>query len=133
MLEAQVNRMLPLLDSELECVDRNHAKLTQLSTNLVEAINMYHILMRESESSQFYGVPHQNHFINHNPMANSPHSLVTAQQYQQLINMPTATDHQYRQLPLAPSGFVLPNPGYVLNTVMTTQIQPPHPDPRSQS
>lgn len=66
VLEAQVNRMLPLIDSELECVDRNHAKLTQLSTNLVEAINMYHILMRESESlgsphlyrQPLYGVPH---------------------------------------------------------------------------
>ncbi|XP_031623780.1 signal transducing adapter molecule 1 [Contarinia nasturtii] len=49
ILEAQVNQMLPLIDSELERVDRNHAKLTQLSTSLVEAINMYHMLMRESD------------------------------------------------------------------------------------
>lgn len=49
ILEAQVNQMLPLIDSELERVDRNHAKLTQLSSNLVEAINMYHMLMRESD------------------------------------------------------------------------------------
>lgn len=48
-LEAQVNQMLPLIDSELECIDRHHAKLTQLSTSLVEAINMYHMLMRESD------------------------------------------------------------------------------------
>lgn len=48
-LEAQVDRMLPLIDSELECIDRHHAKLTQLSTSLVEAINMYHTLMRESD------------------------------------------------------------------------------------
>lgn len=72
ILEAQVNRMLPLIDSELECVDRNHAKLTQLSTNLVEAINMYHILMRESESLEsphayrhpIHGVPHQSAGMN---------------------------------------------------------------------
>lgn len=48
-LEAEVNQMFPLIDSELELVDRHHAKLTQLSTNLVEAINMYHLLMRESD------------------------------------------------------------------------------------
>lgn len=49
ILEAQVNQMLPLIDNELERVDRNHAKLTQLSSNLVDAINMYHTLMRESD------------------------------------------------------------------------------------
>lgn len=49
ILEAQVSQMLPLIDSELERVDRHHAKLTQLSTSLVEAINMYHMLMRESD------------------------------------------------------------------------------------
>lgn len=49
ILEAQVNQMLPLIDSELERVDRNHAKLTQLSSNLVDAINMYHTLMRDAD------------------------------------------------------------------------------------
>lgn len=49
ILEAQVTQMLPLIDNELERVDRDHAKLTQLSTSLVEAINMYHMLMRESD------------------------------------------------------------------------------------
>lgn len=101
VLEAQVNRMLPLIDSELECVDRNHAKLTQLSTNLVEAINMYHMLMRESEGflpSQMYGVPPQNHFINQAiPM---PNHLIAAQQYQQLNAAPFSH---------APSGFVPQN------------------------
>lgn len=48
-LESEVNQMFPLIDTELEIVDRHHAKLTQLSTNLVEAINMYHLLMRDSD------------------------------------------------------------------------------------
>lgn len=59
VLESQVNRMLPLIERELECVDRNHAKLTQLSTSLVEAINMYHMLMSEGASlapAQFYPI-----------------------------------------------------------------------------
>lgn len=49
VLEQMVNQMLPLIDTGLERVDRNHAKLTQLSSSLVEAINMYHMLMRDSD------------------------------------------------------------------------------------
>lgn len=48
-LEEQVNRMLPLIDTELERVDRKHAQLTQLSSDLVDAINLYHLLMREPD------------------------------------------------------------------------------------
>lgn len=43
----QVNAMGPLIDTELETVDKEHAQLTQLSTQLVEALNMYHTLMKE--------------------------------------------------------------------------------------
>ena len=39
--------MGPLIDAELEKVDRKHAQLTQLSSNLVDALNLYHSLMRE--------------------------------------------------------------------------------------
>ena len=39
--------MGPLIDNELERVDRKHAQLTQLSADLVEALNLYHTLMRE--------------------------------------------------------------------------------------
>ncbi|XP_063234980.1 signal transducing adapter molecule 1 isoform X2 [Bacillus rossius redtenbacheri] len=46
-LEEQVNGMGPLIDQELERVDRKHAQLTQLSADLVEAVNLYHTLMRE--------------------------------------------------------------------------------------
>lgn len=48
-LEQQVNQMGPLIDAELERVDRKHAQLTQLSSELVDAINLYHTLMRESD------------------------------------------------------------------------------------
>ena len=43
----QVNAMGPLIDAELERVDRKHAQLTQLSSSLVDALNLYHTLMRE--------------------------------------------------------------------------------------
>lgn len=43
----EVNLMGPLIDAELEKVDRKHAQLTQLSADLVEALTLYHSLMRE--------------------------------------------------------------------------------------
>lgn len=39
--------MGPLIDAALEKVDRRHAQLTQLSSDLVDALNLYHTLMRE--------------------------------------------------------------------------------------
>ncbi|PSN36535.1 Signal transducing adapter molecule 1 [Blattella germanica] len=53
-LEEQVNSMGPLIDQELERVDRKHAQLTQLSFDLVEALNLYHTLMREPAATQSY-------------------------------------------------------------------------------
>ncbi|XP_066599013.1 signal transducing adapter molecule 1 isoform X2 [Prorops nasuta] len=46
-LEEQVTGMSPLIDAALEKVDRRHAQLTQLSSDLVDACNLYHTLMRE--------------------------------------------------------------------------------------
>ena len=40
--------MGPLIDTELEAVDRRHAQLTRLSTELVDALNLYHQLMHEN-------------------------------------------------------------------------------------
>lgn len=132
VLEAQVNKMLPLIDSELESVDRNHAKLTQLSTNLVEAINMYHILMRESEGlgsphvyrQQFYGAPHHNMPIPHSSISHlhSQNHLLDPR-YQHNMN------DQYRQNPYIATGLASLSQQtpqqhtYLPNTVMTTQIQ----------
>lgn len=41
--------MGPLIDSELERVDRKHAQLSKLSGDLVEALSLYHMLMREPQ------------------------------------------------------------------------------------
>lgn len=46
-LEDQVGAMGPLIDQELERVDRRHAQLTRLSHELVDALSLYHSLMRE--------------------------------------------------------------------------------------
>ncbi|CAK1602631.1 unnamed protein product [Parnassius mnemosyne] len=46
-LEARVHAMGPLVDAALERADRRHARLTQLSADLVDALNLYHSLMRD--------------------------------------------------------------------------------------
>lgn len=50
-LEEQVMAMGPLIDTALEKVDRRHAQLTQLSSDLVDAVNLYRTLQREPSSS----------------------------------------------------------------------------------
>ncbi|XP_014213706.1 signal transducing adapter molecule 1 isoform X2 [Copidosoma floridanum] len=52
-LEEQVNAMGPLIDTALEKVDKQHSILTQLSSDLVEAMNLYHTLMREPAISSY--------------------------------------------------------------------------------
>jgi len=46
--------MGPLIDQELERIDRRHAELTKLGSELMEALNMYHNLMREPVMNSQY-------------------------------------------------------------------------------
>lgn len=46
-LEARAHGMGALVDAALERADRRHARLTQLSAELVDALNLYHSLMRD--------------------------------------------------------------------------------------
>ncbi|XP_050670578.1 signal transducing adapter molecule 1 [Leptidea sinapis] len=46
-LEGRVYAMGPLVDAALERADLRHARLTQLSADLVDALNLYHELMRD--------------------------------------------------------------------------------------
>ncbi|XP_044751285.1 signal transducing adapter molecule 1 [Coccinella septempunctata] len=80
LLEQEVNAMGPLIDSELERVDRKHAQLTQLSADLVEALSLYHTLMREpglpSMSKLPYGYPTSSQaFWNNFQSFNGHHTL----------------------------------------------------------
>jgi len=54
-LEEQVNCMGPMIDNELERVDRRHAQLTRLSHQLVDALTLYHTLMRDMPPAPSYG------------------------------------------------------------------------------
>ncbi|GAB6019192.1 hypothetical protein CHUAL_000811 [Chamberlinius hualienensis] len=46
-LEDQCHAMAPLIDQEVEKIDRKHAALSKLSQELMESLDMYHTLMRE--------------------------------------------------------------------------------------
>ena len=82
-LEEQANAMTPLIDNELEKVDRRLAQLTRLSTELVDALNLYHQLMRDSAMTmppgmQQYMSPQQQPYMQ--PPAYTPPQTMYAQQ-----------------------------------------------------
>ena len=49
--------MGPLIDQELERTDRRHAQLTKISSDLVDALNLYHQLMRDTPAVSSYYAP----------------------------------------------------------------------------
>jgi len=90
-LEQQVNGMGPLIDAELELVDRRHAQLTRISTELVDALNLYHQLMHEGQALQQHpgyglGMPNQYQLpaANHAPvyMPHMPGVATSSPQHQ---------------------------------------------------
>lgn len=81
----QVTAMGPLIDAALEKVDRRHAQLTQLSSDLVDALNLYHTLMREPAPPTPSGYtlpkmqPHISPYPFHNPGPPPPHVSLSIQ------------------------------------------------------
>lgn len=71
-LEERCAGMGPLIEQELERIDRRHASLTAASRQLTEALSLYHGLMRAvappvarpSPSNMVYGVPGDGHGAN---------------------------------------------------------------------
>ncbi|XP_011666599.2 signal transducing adapter molecule 1 [Strongylocentrotus purpuratus] len=64
LLEATCNGMAPLIDQELESIDRDHADLTALNHRLMDAFQMYHDLMKEAP---VYGYSMKNMAPNQGP------------------------------------------------------------------
>uniref|UniRef100_A0A1B0CNQ0 Uncharacterized protein n=3 Tax=Lutzomyia longipalpis TaxID=7200 RepID=A0A1B0CNQ0_LUTLO len=112
-LEQQVNQMGPLIDAELERVDGKHAQLTQLSTDLVEAINLYHTLMREPEKPSYMGAA----FNQPTSMYHHPQSMPG------MYGMPPGS--LYQMPPAATAGAGMPPSMHMLPPGMThTQHMP---------
>jgi len=63
--------MGPLIDAELERVDRRHAQLTRLSTELVDALNLYHqvpFMAFEPSKSSYIKANEVQYWIKSTPM-----------------------------------------------------------------
>lgn len=54
-LEEQCKAMGPLIDTELERIDRKHTQLVELNQRVMDALQMYHTLMRENPAYSFKG------------------------------------------------------------------------------
>ncbi|KAK7485980.1 hypothetical protein BaRGS_00022732 [Batillaria attramentaria] len=52
-LEEQCKAMGPLIDTELEKIDRKHTQLVELNQRVMDALQMYHTLMRENPAYSF--------------------------------------------------------------------------------
>jgi len=94
--EDGVNAMGPLIDAELEAIDRRHAQLTRISTELVDALNLYHQLMHDAPMQ--YGMQqHAMHAPYPPPMYMSP---------------PPGGQQMYYPSPAAPSMDMMNGQGY---------------------
>lgn len=147
-LENEVNQMGPLIDAELERVDRKHAQLTQLSGDLVDAINLYHTLMRQPEvigggpmmMPGGFGVPHSmpptimyslpaNMYQMSNPMMSPQSQAGPSPQHQQ-----TPSQQQPSQQGMPHPNF-MPNmnmpPGGMIGQIRNVPKNGPHNIPHS--
>lgn len=52
-LEEQCKAMGPLIDTELEKIDKKHTQLVELNQRVMDALQMYHTLMRENPAYSF--------------------------------------------------------------------------------
>lgn len=100
-LENVVNQMGPLIDSELERVDRKHAQLTQLSSDLIDTINLYHSLMRETERAPALGMY----------SGYTPHQMYAAMPG---AGFPPGSNPAYRMQPSMPPSNMIPPPGMMI-------------------
>lgn len=131
--------MGPLIDQELEKIDRRHAQLTRLGGELVEALNMYHNLMRDPGMGPAVSLPYNMkmgmnmgpasvpNFHPGGPMQHPPYGAypydVNGMNYQNpMMRPPTQPPHSappastYNSMPYAPQQ---------MNGVNTTQINSP--------
>lgn len=118
-LEREVDRMGPLIDAELERVDRKHAQLTQLSADLVEALGLYHSLMREQPQLPY----------SFNQMPQPPHSV--PQPSHGMAPPTSMVPANYNGLPpqsqgMMPPGMGPPNMHYATLPMMPPPGMPPY-------
>ncbi len=118
MLEDTCYAMGPLIDHELEKVDRKHVQLEELNKNLREAMDLYHRLMEEGRIRAAQAK------TNAAQLANQMYqqSQIPSQPYYQVH--PSLQPTQQPQVPAPPSMMYQPQPIY---NQIPTQPQPSMP------
>lgn len=128
-LETRANSMGPMIDTELETVDRRLAQLTRLSTELVDALNLYHQLMREAPPPQMTSSPMQQPYYSMPPMSMPPAHSMGMQSGPQFQPQPQFAP--FYSSPMGPGMTSLPPMGYPgapqdpYASGMWAQAQPP--------
>ncbi|XP_050431727.1 signal transducing adapter molecule 1 [Adelges cooleyi] len=92
ILEAQVNAMTPMIEAQLEQLDKKHSQLTQLCTELLEAVKLYNIFMKEPPAAAYGPKPHENHM----PHTMSPQHMIPPAHMQMYNGMMA----NYPQMPI---------------------------------
>jgi len=82
ILEAQANAMGPMIEAQLEQLDKKHSQLTQLCTELLEAVKLYNIFMKDPLVG--YAPKPQTEPVQHPTM--SPQHNIMHPQHMQMYN-----------------------------------------------
>jgi signal transducing adaptor molecule len=130
ILEAQVNAMGPMIEAQLEQLDKKHSQLTQLCTELLEAVKLYNIFMKEPVA---YAPKSQPESIQ--PPTMSPQHMIHSPHMQMYNGMmanyaPLPVEHYMpgSQYPVNP-GHMMPGP----NIGCPIHEQPPYQIPNMQN
>lgn len=109
ILEAQVNAMAPMIEAQLEQLDKKHSQLSQLCTELLEGVKLYNIYMKDPVSS--YAPKPQTESVQPNTM--SPQHMIHPPHMQMYNGMmanygPVPVEHYL------PSSQYAVNPGHMM-------------------
>lgn len=121
-LEEQCLKMGPLIDQELEVVDKTHASLSSVNSQMVEALNLYCALMKENAAYTPNAMP-QSPYMQQPPPAHQTTGAQTNPQYNyfqpysyaSMPNSMTPTSVPYNHIYSSPA----------INQTQTTYTVPP--------
>lgn len=103
VLEEHCKAMGPLIDAELEKIDRKHIELTDINRRLVESLEMYNNLMRELPGYGYSGIPKMPPLPQQNFPPQQNMSMPPMQSNGHMMGQPGVLPHHQQQLPPQPS------------------------------
>lgn len=110
ILEAQVNAMGPMIEAQLEQLDKKHSQLTQLCTELLEAVKLYNIFMKDPVAT-YAPAPQTAESVL--PPAMSPQHMMHQQPHMQMYNGGMMAPGNYAPMPV--DRYSLPGSQYPIN------------------